>query len=71
MKIKMLRQCIMPFGIFSKDMEYDTTNQNDELSMGQAKTFVLCGAAIDITPSINEVVSNDSVKKSRRVHSKN
>lgn len=38
----------MPFGCFAKDTEYDT-NKVDELSVGQALTFVACGSAIDVT----------------------
>lgn len=44
MKITMIATRIMPFGVFAAGQEYDTTIDVD-LTEGQAKTFVLCGAA--------------------------
>ena len=50
MKIKMIETRIMPFGVFAQGEQYDT-NKNVDLSVGQAKTFVLCGAAANVASS--------------------
>jgi hypothetical protein len=49
MVIKMTRTHVMPFGCFRTGMEYDT-NKVENLTVGQAKTFVACESAIDVTP---------------------
>jgi len=72
MIIKMIETRIMPFGVFSEGEQYDTETSVD-LSVGQAKTFVLCGAAEPIasvvipsgeqTLDIEEVDPEDGWKK--------
>lgn len=41
---------MMPFGVFAANETYDTDMVAD-LTVGQAKTFVLCGAAQEVIPS--------------------
>lgn len=50
MKIIMNETRIMPFGVFQAGHDYDSA-VTEGLSEGQAKTFVLCGAAQDVIPS--------------------
>lgn len=47
MKIMMVETRIMPFGVFAGGQVYDTDTHID-LTEGQAKTFVLCGAATEV-----------------------
>jgi len=61
MVIKMIRTHTIPTGTYNKDCEYDTDKILD-LSVGQAKTFVLCGSAIDVTPELKKVVKNEPKK---------
>jgi len=50
MIIKMLETRVMPFGIFADGESYNSETDIN-LSEGQAKTFVMCGAAQDVIPS--------------------
>jgi hypothetical protein len=59
----------MPFGVFNRDVIYDT-NKDDNLSEGQAKTFILCGSAKDITPTPKKTVVTTSKTKVKKYESK-
>ena len=47
MIITMNETRVMPFGVFAANETYDTDRVAD-LTVGQAKTFVLCGAATEM-----------------------
>ena len=61
MTIKMLVTRVMPFGVFAGGESYDTDKVED-LSVGQAKTFVLCGAAQEVIPPGVKLVKKTAKK---------
>lgn len=62
MIIKMIETRMMPFGVFAEGEQYDTDKAVD-LSVGQAKTFILCGAAQEVTTAIPSGVQKLKKKK--------
>lgn len=61
MIIKMTETRVMPFGVFAANETYDTDKVAD-LTVGQAKTFVLCGAASEVSSGESKLSFKKKVK---------